>query len=184
MARKETRDQGSKLVALPTVYITDSLHFETAYLALRLTDTSRLVEKREQLIRSAAKCLATVITDDAEMGMLREECSLYDIKLDADKVKARTELREQLAQLRKQHKTLKSVLSAVKQAARSPRTFTPKEYERQLVPSSLRVIMASLSGKTVRFESLGNSLEPIETSDPRVVSALLRHNIGRAIIIQ
>jgi len=187
MAKKSTRtpDQYSKLVPVPTVFITDSLHFETEYLALRLTDAFHLVEKKEQLIRAATKCLDTVITDDAEMGMLRRECSLYQIKIDSDKAKARAELQEQLAELGKQHKTLEAVLSTVKQASKSPRTFTLEEYKK-FAPDSMRVVLASLSGKVVRFESVGDShpLEPIETSDPRVVAALIRHHIGRPIVIE
>ncbi|MGZ8897427.1 MAG: hypothetical protein ACXW1Q_03800, partial [Halobacteriota archaeon] len=111
MARKHTRtpDQESKLVPVLAVFITDSLHFETEYLAVRLTDAFHLVEKKEQLIRSATQCLDSVITDDAEMGMLRRECSLYQIKIDADKAKARAELQEQLAELGEQHKTLEAV---------------------------------------------------------------------------
>lgn len=187
MAKKRTRtpDRESKLVPVPTVFITDSLHFETEYLALRLTDAFHLVEKKEQLIRAAAKCLDTVITDDAEMGMLRRECSLYQIKIDSDKAKARAELQEQLAELGEQHKTLEAVLSAVEEAAKSPRTFTPEEYEK-FAPDSMRVVLASLSGKVVRFESVGDPhpLEPIETSDPRVVAALIRHHIGRPTVIE
>src|SRR5665647_3990464 len=81
MARKraQTPDQESRLVPVPTVFITDSLHFETEYLAVRLNDAFHLVEKKEQLIRSATRCLDTVITDAAEMGILREECSLYPV---------------------------------------------------------------------------------------------------------
>jgi len=186
MARKRTRppDRESKLVPVPTVFITESLHFETEYLALRLTDAFHLVEKKEQLIRNALKCLDTVITNDAEMGMLRRECSLYQIKIDPDKAQARAELQQQLAELGEQHKTLEAVLSAVEEAAKSPRTITP-EYE-QFAPDSRRVVLASLSGKVVRFENVGEShpLEPIETSDPRVVAALIRHHIGRPTIIE
>ena len=59
MARKRTGppDLESKLVPVPTVFITESLHFETEYLALRLTDAFHVVEKKEELIRSAMKCL-------------------------------------------------------------------------------------------------------------------------------
>ena len=187
MAKKSTRtqDQYSKLVPVPTVFITDSLHFETEYLALRLTDAFHLVEKKEQLIVAAAKCLDTAITDDAEMGMLRRECSLYEIKIDSDKAKARAELREQLAELGEQHKTLEAVLSAVREASTSPRTFTPEEYEK-FAPDSMQVVLASLSGKAVRFENVGDPhpLEPIETSDPRVVAALIRHHIGHPTVIE
>ena len=187
MARKQTQtpDQGSKLVPVPTVFITDSLNFETEYLAVRLTDAFRLVEKKEQLIRSATRCLDTVITDAAEMGILREECSLYQIKIDADKATARTELKEQLAELTEQHKTLEAVLSAVKEASRGPRTFTPKEYEK-FAPDSIRAVLASLSGKAILFEGVGDPhpLEPIETLDPRVVAALIRHHLGRPTVIE
>jgi hypothetical protein len=187
MARKRTRppDLESKLVAVPTVFITDSLHFETEYLLLRLTDAFHLVEKKEQLVRSAAKCLDTVIKDDAEMGILRRECSLYQIKIDSDKEKARAELREQLEELGEQHKTLEAALSAVKEASESPRTFIPEEYEK-FAPDAMRVVLASLSGKAVRFESVGDShtLEPIETSDPRVVASLIRHHIGRPTVVE
>lgn len=187
MARKQTRipDQESKLLPVSTVFITDSLHFETEYLAVRLNDAFHLVEKKEQLIQSATRCLDTVITDDAEMGILREECSLYQIKIDADKAKARAELKEQLAELAKQHKTLEAVLSAVKEASRAPRTFTPEEYEK-FAPDSIRVVLASLSGKAILFEGVGgpNQLEPIETSDPRVVAALMRHHLGSPTVIE
>jgi len=46
--------------------------------------------------------------------------------------------------------------------------------------------LASLSGKAVLFEAVGDphSLEPIETSDPRVVAALIRHHLGRPAIIE
>jgi len=186
MAGKRTRppDLESKLVPIPTVFITESLHFETEYLALRLTDAFHVVEKKEQLIRRAIQCLDTQITNDAEMGMLRRECSLYQIKIDPDKTRARAELQEQLAELGEQHKTLEAVLSAVEEAAKSPRTITP-EYEK-FAADSRRVVLASLSGKVVRFESVGDPhpLEPIETSDPRVVAALIRHHIGRPAVIE
>ena len=186
MARKRTGspDLESKLVPVPTVFITESLHFETEYLALRLTDAFHVVEKKEQLIRSAIQCLDTLITNDAEMGMLRRECSLYHIKIDPDKTQARAELQEQLTELGEQHKTLEAVLSAVEEAAKSPRTITP-EYEK-FAADSRRVVLASLSGKVVRFESVGDPhpLEPIETSDPRVVAALIRHHIGRPTVIE
>ncbi|MGA8070935.1 MAG: hypothetical protein ACLPI9_04790 [Halobacteriota archaeon] len=186
MARKRTGppDLESKLVPVPTVFITESLHFETEYLALRLTDAFHVVEKKEELIRSAIKCLDTVITNDAEMGMLRRECSLYQIRIDPDKAQARAELQEQLAELDEQHKTLEAVLSAVEEAAKSPRTITP-EYEK-FAADSRRVVLASLSGKVVRFQSVGDPhpLEPIETSDPRVVAELIRHHIGRPTVIE
>src|SRR5659263_789739 len=120
MARKraQTPDQESRLVPVPTVFITDSLHFETEYLAVRLNDAFHLVEKKEQLIRSATRCLDTVITDAAEMGILREECSLYKIKIDADKAKARDELKEQLAEIDVQNIRIEAVLSATKEACR------------------------------------------------------------------
>jgi hypothetical protein len=187
MAKKPTQKQDyhSKLVSVPTVFVTDSLHFETEYLILRLTDALHLVQKREQLVQSAAKCLNSVVANDAEMGILRRECSLYQIKIDPDKVTARAELKEQQAELDEELKALKAVLSAVKKASKSPRTFTPKEYEK-LAPDSIQVVLASLSGKAIRFEGVGDSrkLEPIETSDPRVVCALLRHHLGRPTIIE
>jgi hypothetical protein len=161
------------------------LHFETEYLILRLTDAFHLVLKKELLTRSAAKCLDSVVTDDAQMGMLRRECSLYHIKIDPDKARARAELQEQLTELGEHHKMLEALLSAVKEASESPRTFTPEEYEK-FAPDSMRVVLASLNGKVVRFESVGDSklLEPIETSDPRVVAALIRHHIGRPTVIE
>lgn len=187
MTKKRTRpaDEGPKLVSLPTVFITDSLHFETEYLVLRLRDALHLAEKKEQLMKSAAKCLSSVIANDAEMGVLRRECSLYQIKIDPDKAKASVELQEQLIELDKQHKALKAALSAVEEASTWPRIFTPERYE-NLAADSIQIILASLSGKAVRFESVGNSheLEPIETSDPRVVCALLLHHVGCAIIIE
>jgi hypothetical protein len=126
-----------------------------------------------------------VIENDAEMGVLRRECSLYRIKIDPDKARASVELQEQLTELGKQHKAIKAALSAVEEASRWPRMFTPERCEK-LVADSIKIVLASLSGKAVRFESVGKSheLEPIETSDPRVVCALLRHHIGRPIIIE
>jgi hypothetical protein len=187
MARKtqETADKESKLVSIPTVFITDSLHFETVYLGLRLTDAFHLVEKKEHLIHSAIQCISDVVKDDAEMGILREECALYQIKVDPDKERARSELQEQLAELGEQHKTLEALMSAVKEASESPRTFTPEEFEK-FSPDSVRVVLASLNGKAVRFESIdaGLELEPIETSDPRVVAALIRHHIGRPTVTE
>jgi hypothetical protein len=186
MARKtqEAPDKESKLVSIPTVFISDSLHFETVYLGLRLTDAFRLVEKKEQLIHSAIRCISDVVTDDAEMGMLRKECALFQIKVDPDKEKARSELQEQLAELGEQHKTLEALMSAVKEASESPRTFTPEEFEK-FSPDSVKVVLASLNGKAVRFENIdaGLILEPIETSDPRVVTALMRHQMGHPVII-
>jgi hypothetical protein len=187
MAKKRIRapDREPKLVPVPTVFITDSLHFETVYLALRLTDTFQLVEKKEQLIRSAMQCIDSTITDDAEMGMLRKQCALYEIKIDPDKVKARAELQEQLVELGEQRKTLEALIPAVKEASESPRTFTPDEFE--VFPADLvRVVLASLNGKAVRFESLGGThpIEPIETSDPRLVAALIRHQLGHPVVIE
>ena len=185
MARRRTRtsDQESKLVPVQAVFVTDSLHFETEYLALRLTDAFHLVEKKEQLIRSAMRCLDSVITNDAEMGMLRKECSFYQIEINADKQQARAELRRQLAGLGEQHKALEAVIAAVEEALKSPRTFVPEEYEK-FAPDSIRVVVASLSGKAIRFE-IGELplLEPIETSDPRVVAALIRHEIGHPTVV-
>ena len=187
MAKRSTRpaDEGQKLVSVPTVFVTDSLHFETEYLILRLTDALHLAEKKKQLIQSAAKCLSSVIENDAEMGMLRKQCSLYQIKIDPDKVTASAELKEQLTELSKQHKALKAALAAVKDASKWPRMFTPERYEK-LAPDLIPVILASLHGRAIRFESVGNSreLEPIETSDPRVVCALLHRHIGRPIITE
>jgi hypothetical protein len=185
MARRHTgtSDQGSKLVPVRAVFVTDSLNFETEYLALRLTDARHLVEKKEQLIRSAMRCLDSVVTDDAEIGMLRRECSLFQIKVDPDREKARVELREQLAELEEQHKTLEAVIAAVEAAAKTPRTFVPEEYE-NLAPDSIRVIMASVSGKAIRFEiDEPYPLEPIETSDPRVVAELIRRQIGHPAVV-
>jgi hypothetical protein len=53
MAKKSARpaDEGQKLIPVPTVFITDSLHFETEYLILRLTDALHLAEKKEQRFR-------------------------------------------------------------------------------------------------------------------------------------
>jgi hypothetical protein len=185
MARKtpEASNKESKLVSIPTVFVTDSLHFETVYLGVRLTDAFRLVEKKEQLIHSTIRCINDVVNDDADMGILREECALYHIKVDPDKEKARSELQEQLAKLGEQHKTLEALVSAVKKASESPRTFTPEEFEK-FSPDSVKVVLASLNGKAVRFENIdGLELEPIETSDPRVVTALIRRQIGRPMII-
>jgi hypothetical protein len=185
MARRRSRtsDQESKLVHVHAVFVTDSLHFETEYLALRLTDAFHLVEKKEQLVQNAMRCLDSVVTDDAEMGLLRRECSLFQIKVDPDREKARVELREQLAELEEEHKTLEAVIAAVNEAAKSPRTFVPEAYE-NFAPDSIQVVMASLSGKAIRFE-IGepHQLEPIETSDPRVVAALIHHQIGHPTVV-
>jgi hypothetical protein len=174
-----------KLVAVPPVFIGDSLHFETEYLIVRLTDKFREVEKKEQLIRSVIQCIDKTITDAAEMGLLRQECALYQIKIDPDKARARVQLQEQLAELGKQHKILEAAIVAVKEAADSPRFFTPEEFKSYPV-DSMRVVLAVLSGRIIRFESLGgdNLIEPIETSDPRVVGALLRHQMGRPVVIE
>jgi hypothetical protein len=185
MARKtqEVSGKESKLVSIPTVFVSDSLHFETVYLSLRLTDAFRLVGKKEQLIHSGMQCLSDVVKDDAEMGILREECALFQIKVDPDKERARAELQEQLAEVREQHKTLKALLSAVNDATESPRTFTPEEFE-TFSPNAVKILLASLNGKAVRFENIRAGLEfPVETSDPRVVTALIRHHIGRPEIV-
>jgi hypothetical protein len=89
------------------------------------------------------------------MEMLRKECAFYQIKVDPDKERARSELQEQLAELG------------------------------DFSPDSVKVVLASLNGKAVRFESIdaGLKLEPIETSDPRVVTALMRHQMGHQMII-
>ncbi|HYA32464.1 MAG TPA: hypothetical protein VEG65_00470 [Candidatus Bathyarchaeia archaeon] len=180
---QETPDRGSKLVSIPTVFVSDSLHFETVYLALRLTDAFRLVGKKEQLIHSAIQCLSQVVTDAAEMGLLRKECALYEIKVDPDKKRAQSDLQKQLAEIREQHKTLKTLLSAVKEASESPRMFTPKEFE-AFSPDSVKMVLASLNGKAVRFEDVDAGLEfPIETSDPRVVTGLISRRIGHPIIV-
>jgi hypothetical protein len=185
MAKKtqEVSDKESKLVSIPTVFVNDSLHFETVYLALRLTDAFRLVGKKEQLIHSAKQCLSDVVRDDAEMGILRKECALYQIRIAPDKERAQAELQEQLAEVREQHKTLKKLLSAVNEATESPRTFTPEEFE-TFAPYAVKIVLASLNGKVVRFENIQAGLEfPVETSDPRVVAALIRHHIGQPEII-
>ncbi|MGB8310281.1 MAG: hypothetical protein WCE81_00235 [Halobacteriota archaeon] len=173
-----------KLMAVPTVFIGDSLHFETEYLIVRLTDKFRVVEKREQLIRNVIQCIDSTVKDDAEMGLLRQECALYQIQVNPDKVKATAQLREQLTELGEQHKTLEAVVSAVKEASYSPRFFTPEEFKSFPV-DSIRVVLASLNGRTIRFENLGgdHQIEPIETSDPRVVVALIRHQMGHPVAI-
>jgi len=173
-----------KLMAVPTVFIGDSLHFETEYLIVRLTDKFREVEKREQLIRNVIQCIASTVKDDAEMGLLRQECALYQIQVNPDKAKATAQLREQLTELGEQHKTLEAVLSAVKEASNSPRFFTPGEFKSFPV-DSIRVVLASLNGRIIRFENLGGDhpVEPIETSDPRVVVALIRHQMGHPVAI-
>ncbi|MGZ4903813.1 MAG: hypothetical protein ACXV5I_03245 [Halobacteriota archaeon] len=177
-------NQKSKLVTIKTVFVTDALHFETEYLVLRLTDAVRLVEKRERLIRSALACLGGVVGDDAQMGVLRQESALYDIKIDPDKERARIELQKQLVELKEQHKKLKAALTAVKAAAKSSRIFTPADFER-VPPGATHVALASLDGKAIRFDHVGEAYltEPVETADPRVVAALLRSHIGRPIII-
>lgn len=185
MPNKPGPDQKSKLEPIGTVFVTDALHFETEYLVLRLTDAFRLVEKREQLIRSILKCMDKVVTDDAQMGLLRKESALFEIRVDPDKERARVGLQQQLAELKEQHKTLKAVISAVKAASKSSRTFTPEDFER--IPSdAIEVVLASLSGKAVQFERIGEGYlaEPIETSDPRVVAALARRHIGHPVIVE
>jgi uncharacterized protein YeeX (DUF496 family) len=174
-----------KLLAVPTVFISDALNFETVYLAVRLNDKFREVQKREQLIHNVIQCIDSSIKDDAEMGMLRKECALYQIKVDPDKVRARAQLSEQLVELGEQHKTLEAVMSAVKEASDSPRFFTPEEFKSFPV-DSMRVVLAALNGRTIRFENLGghHPIEPIETSDPRVVVALIRHQMGRPVVIE
>ncbi|HYA61457.1 MAG TPA: hypothetical protein VED16_05180 [Candidatus Acidoferrum sp.] len=181
-----TYEPGSepKLLAVPPVFIGDSLHFETEYLVLRLTDKFREIEKREQLIRNVIQCINSAIKDAAEMGLLRKECALYKIKIDSDKIKAQTQLLEQLAELGEQHKSLEAVLSAVKEASKSPRFFTPEEIKSFSV-DSIKIVLASLNGRIIRFENLGGDhrIEPIETSDPRVVVALIHHQMGHPVVI-
>jgi len=173
-----------KLMAVPTVFISDALHFETEYLIVRLTDKFRAVEKREQLIRSVIQCIGSAVKDDAEMGLLRQECALYQIQVNPDKVKATAQLREQLIELGEQHKTLEAVVAVVKEASNSPRFFTPEEFK-SLPVDSIRIVLASLNGRTIRFENLGGDypIEPIETSDPRVVVALIRHQMGHPVTV-
>ncbi len=174
-----------KLLTIPTVLISDALNFETVYLAVRLNDKFREVQKREQLIHNVIQCIDSAIKDDAEMGMLRKECALYQIKVDPDKVRARAQLSEQLVELSEQHKTLEAVMSAVKEASDSPRFFTPEEFKSFPV-DSMRIVLAALNGRIIRFENLGGDhpIEPIETSDPRVVVALIRHQMGRPLVVE
>lgn len=184
MPTKPEPGQKSKLVPIKTVFVTDALHFETEYLVLRLTDAFRLVEKRERLIRSAVSCLGRVGADAAQMGVLRQESALYDIKIDPDRARARIELQQQLVELKEQHKKLKAALAAVKAAAKSSRIFTPADFER-VPPGATHVALASLDGKVIRFEHVSDPYltESVETSDPRVVAALLRSHVGRPVII-
>ncbi len=183
MPKEPKPDQKPKLVPITPVLVTDALHFETEYLALRLTDAFRLVEKREQLIRSALQCLGSVVVDDAQMGLLRKECALFNIEVDPDKERARIGLQQQLVELKAVHKELKKIISAVKAASKSSRTVTPADFER-LPSDEMQVVLASLNGKAVRFEFDGGEYlaEPIETSDPRVVAALLRGHIGHPVV--
>jgi len=173
-----------KLMAVPTVFIGDSLHFETEYLTVRLTDKFREVEKREQLIRNVMQCIDSTVKDAAEMGLLRQECARYQIQVNPDKVKATAQLREQLTELGEQHKTLEALVSVVKEASDSPRFFTPEEFK-SLPVDSIRFVLASLNGRTIRFENLGgvHPIEPLETSDPRVVVALIRHQMGHPVTV-
>ena len=184
MPIKPKLDQKSKLVPIKAVFVTDALHFETEYLVLKLTDAFRLVEKREQLVRSALACLGRSVENAAQMGVLRQESALYDIKIDPDKERARIGLQQQLVDLKKQHKKLKAMISAVKAASKS-RIFTDVDLER-VPPEATQVVQASLDGKAVQFEQVADTYltEPIETSDPRVVAALLRSHIGRPIITE
>jgi len=146
------RDPEPKLMAVPAVFISDSLHFETEYLTVRLTDKFREVEKREQLIRNVLQCIDRTVKDAAEMGLLRQECARYQIQVNPDKMKATAQLREQLSELGEQHKNLEAVVSAVKEASDSPRFFTPEEFK-SLPVDSIRVVLASLNGRTIRFEN-------------------------------
>ena len=184
MSNKSGSDQKSKRETVEAVFVTDALHFETEYLILRLTDAFRLVQKREQLIRSVLECLEKVVKDHAQMGLLRKESALFDIRVDPDKERARVELRQQLAELKEQQKTLRAVISAVKAASKSSRTFIPSDVEK-VPPDAKEIVLASLEGKAIRFERIGSGYleEPIETSDPRVVAALARHHMGRPVIV-
>jgi hypothetical protein len=87
-------------------------------------------------------------------------------------------------ELGEQHKTLEAVVSAVKEASNSPRFFSPEEFK-ELPADSIRIVLASLNGRTIRFENLGGNhpIEPIETSDPRVVVALIRHQMGHPVTV-
>lgn len=140
--------QEPKLMAVPTVFISDSLHFETEYLIVRLTDKFREVEKREQLIRNVMQCIDSTVKDAAEMGLLRQECARYQIQVNPDKVKATAQLREQLIELDERHKTLEAVVSAVNEASDSPRFFIPQEFK-SLPVDSIRAVLASLNGRTI-----------------------------------
>ncbi len=184
MARTPKPDQKPKLIPIEAVFVTDELHFETEYLILRLTDALRLVEKRRALIQSTLGCIKNVVQDDAQMGLLRKECALFDIRVDPDKEKARVELEQQLAELKEQCKELKAVLSAVKAAAKSSRMFTSADFEK-VPPDAVDAVLASLQGKTIRFEHIGSGHfeESIETSDPRVVAALVCRRIGRPVVV-
>ncbi|MGZ4936346.1 MAG: hypothetical protein ACXV4C_07330 [Halobacteriota archaeon] len=183
MPNKPRSDQKSKRKTVEAVVVTDSLHFETEYLILRLTDAFRLVQKREQLIRSVLECLKSVVKDHAQMGILRKESALFGIQVDADKERASAELQQQLAELKEQQEMLRAVISAVKAAAKLPRTFTPSDFEK-VPPDAKEIVFASLKGKAIRFDGMSGYLqEHIETSDPRVVAALARHHMGRPVIV-
>ncbi len=185
MSNKPRANQTSQFQPIETFFVTDALQFETEYLILRLTDTFRLVEKREQLIHSILECMEKVVKDDAQMGLLRKEGALFDIRVNPDKARARVELRQQQAELKKQHKTLKAVTSAVKAASKSSRTFTPTDVE-GVPPDATEIVLASISGKTIRFERIseGYLAEPIETSDPRVVAELTHRHVGHPVIVE
>ncbi len=183
MSTKPSSDRKSTREPVKAVFVTDALNFETEYLILRLTDALRLVKKREQVTHSVLECLMKVVKDDAQIGLLRKESILFEIRVDPNKERAREELQQQLAELKEQHTTFKSVISAVKSASRSSRTFTPSDFEK-VAPDAKEIVLASLHGKTIRFEGIGIGYleEPVETSDPRVVAALGGHHMGRPVI--
>ncbi len=126
-----------------------------------------------------------VVKDDAQMGLLRKESALFGIRVDPEKERARVELRQLQAELKQRHRTLKAVISAVKAASKASRTFTLTDAE-GLPPDAIKVVLASIRGKTVLFERVGEGFlsEPIETSDPRVVAALIRRHVGRPVIVE
>ncbi len=184
MPNKPRLNQKSKFQPIETFFVTDALHFETEYLILRLTDAIRLIEKREQITHSVLECLEKVVKDDAQIGLLRKESILFDIRVDPDKARARVEVRQQQAELKKQRKTLKAVISVVKAASKSSRTFTPTDIE-GIPPDATEIVLASIGGRTVRFERIAEGYldEPLETADPRVVAALTRGRIGHPVIV-
>ncbi len=185
MPTKPKSSEKSKRELIQTFFVSDALHFETEYLILRLTDDLRLVQKREQLIRSILECMEKVVKDDAQMGLLRKESALFDVRVDPDKERAGIELRQQQAELKQQNKTLKAVISTVKAASKLSRTVALTDVE-GIPPDAIEVVLASLRGKTIVFERVGEGYlsEPIETSDPRVVAALTRRHVGHPLIVE